>query len=57
MAILLKIFSFIGFLSVLLLSVAFYLDIKEMDKTDGGYEPPYKGVTGETLDWGGVEWT
>ena len=57
MAVLLKTFSFIGFLSVLLLSVAFYLDIKEMDKTDGGYEPPYKGVTGETLDWGGVEWT
>ena len=35
MAILLKTFSFIGFLSVLLLSVALYLDIKEMDKTDG----------------------
>jgi hypothetical protein len=56
-AILLKIFSFIGFLSVLLVSVALYLDIKEMDKTDGGYEPPYEGVTGETLDWDGMDLT
>lgn len=57
MAILIKIFSFIGFSSVVFLSVALYLDIQEMDKTDGGYEPPYIGVTGETINWGNVDLT
>ena len=57
MSILIKISSFIGFLSVLLLSVALYLDIQEMDKTDGGYEPPYEGVTGETINWDSMDLT
>jgi hypothetical protein len=56
-SILLRIFSVIGFSSVLFLAIALYLDIREMDKTDGGYEPPYKGVTGETLDWANMDLT
>lgn len=57
MTILLRIFSTIGFISVLFLSIALYLDIKEMDRTDGGYEPPFEVVTGETLDWDSMDLT
>lgn len=57
MVIVMKLFSFIGFLVVILLSVALYLDIREMDKTAGGYEPPYTGVTGEIIDWDGMDLT
>ena len=51
MIILLRVFAFIGFVAMILFSVALFLDIKAMDKTDGGYEAPYTGVTGETIDW------
>jgi len=57
MRILLRSFSFIGLLAVILIGVALYLDIKEMDKTEGGYQPPYTGVTGETLDWDAMDLT
>ena len=57
MTILAKIFAFIGFLSVLLFVVALYADIREMDKTDGGYEPPYTDVTGEIIDWDSMDLT
>ncbi|MGY8872767.1 MAG: hypothetical protein ACKVJE_20235 [Pseudomonadales bacterium] len=55
MNILFKLFSVIGFLFVVLFSVALYLDIQEMDKTEGGYEFPYSGATGETLDWDSMD--
>ncbi|NQZ33249.1 MAG: hypothetical protein HRU06_18425 [Oceanospirillaceae bacterium] len=51
MIIVLRVFAFIGFVAMILFSVALFLDIKAMDKTDGGYEAPYTGVTGETIDW------
>ena len=57
MAILLKLFSLIGSLAVVLLSVALYLDIRDMDKTDGGYESPYTGVTGDIIDWDNMDLT
>lgn len=57
MSLLLRIFSVIGFSSVLFLSVALYFDIQEMDKTEGGYEPPYELVTGKTLDWDSMDLT
>jgi len=56
-AILLKFFSMIGISAVVFLSVALYLDIQEMDKTDGGYEPPYADVTGETINWHSMDLT
>lgn len=52
-----KLFLFIGVLSVVFLSIALYLDIQEMDKTDGGYESPYEGVTGETINWESMDLT
>ena len=57
MTILLRLFAFIGVSSVIFLSVALYVDIQEMDKTDGGYEYPYEGVTGETIDWQNMDLT
>jgi hypothetical protein len=57
LSIILKFFTVIGVASVLFLSVALYLDIQEMDKTDGGYEPPYEGVVGDPLDWDSMDLT
>ena len=34
-----------------------FLDIKGFDQTKGGYEPPYTGVTGETVDWDSMDLT
>lgn len=55
MNLLFKIFSFIGLSFIILFSIALYLDIKEMDKTEGGYKPPYSGFTGETIDWNSMD--
>lgn len=33
------------------LGVGLYLDINDFDQTQGGYEPPYEGVTGKPVDW------
>lgn len=57
MAILVKLFASIGVSVVIFLSVALYLDIKEMDKTEGGYKEPYEGVTGETINWESMDLT
>jgi|AntRauTorckE5430_2_1112549.scaffolds.fasta_scaffold25372_2 hypothetical protein len=55
MNILLKTFSFIGLSFIILFSIALYLDIKEIDKTEGGYKPLYSGFTGETIDWDSMD--
>lgn len=57
MTLLRKIFSFIGFLTVVLLSIGLFLDIREMDRTEGGYDPPYSEVTGETINWDEMDLT
>ncbi|OIQ26525.1 hypothetical protein [uncultured Vibrio sp.] len=57
MAILQRIFALIGLLSVAFLSVALYFDVQEMDKTEGGYEAPFEGVTGERIDWDSMDLT
>ncbi|MGH1415615.1 MAG: hypothetical protein ACRBB0_19150 [Pelagimonas sp.] len=43
--------AIIGFLSVTLVAIGLYLDITDFDKTQGGYEAPYEGVTGDPVDW------
>jgi hypothetical protein len=55
MNILLKTFSFIGLSFIILFSIALYLYIKEIDKTEGGYKPLYSGFTGETIDWDSMD--
>ena len=50
-------FAVIGFAVTVLFCLALYLDIRAMDRTKGGYQAPYTGVTGETLDWEGMDLT
>jgi hypothetical protein len=57
MQLLLKIFSLVGFISIALLVIGVYLDVKDFDRTKGGYQPPYTGVTGTPVDWGSMDTT
>jgi hypothetical protein len=36
---------------------ALVADIRDFDRTRGGYEPPFADVTGEPIDWSTVETT
>lgn len=44
-------FATVGFAAVILLTTGLWLDISDFDKTSGGYEAHYEGVTGEPVDW------
>ena len=57
MNVLTKVFSVIGALSVLFFTIGLVLDIKDFDKTKGGYKPPYIGVTGNSVDWNSMDLT
>ena len=57
MHLLLKLFSLIGFISIALLVIGLYLDIKGFDRTRGAYQPPYTGSTGTPADWNGMDTT
>jgi hypothetical protein len=39
------------FVFFIILAIVVYNDIKYFDQTEGGYEPPYEGVTGKPYDW------
>lgn len=55
MKVLTGLFAVIGFSLAMLFSIGLYLDVQDMDRTEGGYEPPFIGVTGETLDWDSMD--
>jgi hypothetical protein len=57
MHLLLKLFSLIGFISIALLVIGLYLDIKDFDRTRGAYQPPYTGATGTPVDWNSMDTT
>lgn len=42
---------------MLLLTIALIVDIQAMDKTQGGYEPPYTHASGEIIDWDAMDLT
>lgn len=42
-------FAFVGAVLTLYLGSALALDARNLDRTRGGYEPPYTGYTGEPL--------
>lgn len=44
-------FAIIGFVSVALLATGIWLDVRDFDNTQGGYEAPFEGVTGDPVDW------
>ncbi|NND00201.1 MAG: hypothetical protein HKN85_08465 [Gammaproteobacteria bacterium] len=57
MIITVKLFALAGLALVVVLLIGIFLDIKDFDKTKGGYEPPYIGVTGEPVDWDSMDLT
>lgn len=44
-------------LCVCLFLAGIVADIRGFDRTRGGYEPPFEGVTGPPIDWSAVETT
>ncbi|WP_423909537.1 hypothetical protein [Candidatus Spongiihabitans sp.] len=50
-----NIFAITGVSLVLLIAIGLYFDIKEMDRTEGGYEAPFVGVTGQPIDWDSMD--
>ena len=57
MGIIIKSFAAVGLAFVLTIMLGIYLDVKDFGKTKGGYEPPYVGVTGESIDWSRLDIT
>ena len=46
-----RVLAVIGALSLVVTLVAATLDVREFDRTRGGYDPPYEGWTGTPIDW------
>ena len=57
MTIIIKMFALLGLILTILIFTGFVLDIKNFDRTKGGYNPPYEGVTGEPVDWDSMDLT
>jgi len=52
-----KIFALLGLCFLSLFIIGLYLDINNFDRTKGGYEAPYSGITGEPVDWASMDLT
>jgi len=52
-----RLFPLIGLVLLTSIFAGVYLDVKDFDRTEGGYEPPYAGVTGELIDWDSMDLT
>ena len=52
-----SVFATIGVVCVVGLILGAILDLSNFDRTSGGYEPPYQGVTGEPIDWSALDKT
>jgi hypothetical protein len=57
MSIVTKAFALAGVIWTFGLALGLALDIRDFDRTKGGYEPPYEGVTGEPIDWASLDLT
>ena len=55
--ILVRLFSLTGLVLLASISAGVYLDIKDFDRTEGGYEPTYAGVTGEPVNCDSMDLT
>ncbi len=51
MSYILTLFAMLGALALATVFFGLYLDISDFDRTKGGYEAPYEGVTGEPVNW------
>lgn len=50
-------FAMLGLAALVMVAVGLWLDISDFDNTNGGYEAPYEGVTGEPVDWSAMDRT
>ncbi|MDH3761045.1 MAG: hypothetical protein OEU50_08680 [Gammaproteobacteria bacterium] len=50
-----KLFALIGLTLGLIIVTGIYLDIRNFDQTKGGYEPPFTGATGASVDWASLD--
>lgn len=50
-------FAALGVLSISVIIIGIVLDIQDFDRTKGGYEAPYEGVTGDPVDWYSLDQT
>jgi len=57
MTIIIKIFASFGLILTSLIIIGLVFDITGFDRTKGGYNPPYEGVTGEPVDWDSMDLT
>lgn len=53
----LYVFAGLGLALSLLIGVGAWIDVRSFDRTQGGYEPPYTGYTGEPTDWDATDVT
>ena len=52
---LLRFFALVGLLLSTIIVTGIVLDVRDFDRTKGGYEPPFEGVTGEPIDWDSMD--
>jgi len=50
-----RFFAAIGLLLSVVIVTGLVLDFRDFDRTRGGYEPPYEGVTGAPIDWDSMD--
>ncbi|MCC5860169.1 MAG: hypothetical protein JJT90_18610 [Ectothiorhodospiraceae bacterium] len=50
-------FALIGFITVVMLLIGFMLDVRAIDSTRGGHEPPYTDYSGEPIRWESLDTT
>jgi len=57
MTTIIKTYAVLGFILSTLIIIGLAIDIKNFDRTQGGYTAPYKGVTGEPVNWDSLDQT
>jgi hypothetical protein len=57
MSIVTKAFALAGVIWTFGLALGLALDIRDFDRTRGGYKPPYEDVIGEPIDWASLDLT
>jgi hypothetical protein len=50
-------FAALGLVLSLALVAGLAIDVASIDRTSGGYEPPYTDYSGEPIDWDGETYT
>ena len=50
-------FALLGVVCTVVIVVALIMDVRALDQTRGGYEPPYTEYTGTPIDWSQLDRT